>query len=143
MENGLKKKLTHSVQYFPPHGPSLSRDSKPLEKESTLGWVLQWIGDCLAIENPSHPSTSFLRTRDLGSELKVFCFRIEVIWPCTPDHDIWAECSLSAAIWAQMKRVTYTCKVPCVGGKMLWHAFQEAELYCIMMKIEESNLNPF
>lgn len=48
----------------------------------------------------------------------------------------WTECSLSAAIKAEMKLFTYACKVTYVGGKLLQHAFYEAELYCVMMKTE-------
>lgn len=49
-------------------------------------------------------------------------------------NDIWAKCSLSTAVRVQMKFFTYKPKTLC--GWKKYYIFYEAEIHCVMMKIE-------
>lgn len=49
-------------------------------------------------------------------------------------NDIWAKCSLSTAVRVQMKFFTYKPKTLC--GWKKYYIFYEAEIPCVMMKIE-------
>lgn len=114
----------------------------PTGKESTLGWLLQWICDCLALWK------SFALFHIISKAPWIVQWTGSVLfqnWGYLTLHqnDIWAECSLSTVIRVQMKLFTCKYKVLCVDGKNAITSFMRLKFTVSWWKSNKAILTLF